>query len=443
MTPGVRRAASALLIAAAVVLASAPSPAVVILDSTWRVEGGAPGREADGFGAHVALANQPQFRAVLALDAADGGGNGVGSATWIGNDDRHGYVLTAAHNFDDAAVEDLLFRTGDGAVLRGERVWIHPDYQAEGEDCTGVDLAIVRLRRPVTRAGAPPLLYAGGAELRQTVTFVGYGTRGIASRGEDPQYNKGTDKAAAEGVVDEAVGWRPGVPVCQDGGNFLTVFLPREDGAVVNPFGGASRPVSRLAGLLGAGDSGGSAWMRLGDDWVVVGVNVSGDGKAQYGDNSWFARVSGVRDWIASIVPTARFTDGTPQAGARSAPEESPAVGDCPVGTHMFVLSEGAWFPATTRRPGRRSGSCVVRFDGYGPDEDETVGTGRMLPWSAEGPGRAIGECRPGAPVVAEEDGVWYPGTIARASGKGCLVRYKDEDYEDEVVPLRRLRVME
>lgn len=459
-----------LLLLAALVAAPCPAPAVVILDSTWREEGGKPGQEADGFGAHVALANQPQFRAVLALDAADGSEDGVGSGTWIGNDDRYGYVLTAAHNFDDTSLGDLVFRTAKGTLLRGERVWIHPKYAKDGDDCTGVDLALVRLRRPIGDSGPQPLLYGGSDERRRTITFVGYGTRGIASVGEDEKYNKGTDKAAAEGVVDESVPNSPGAETCEDAGNYLTVFLPREDGSIANPAGGARRPVSRLAGLLGAGDSGGSAWTQIGGEWVIVGVNVSGDGDAKYGDHSWFARVAGARAWIASLFPGARFTDSPEPAAAaapspaavppaaaaaaneatkpitqasRATPDPAPGrVGECVTGTHFFALSEGAWYPGKVRGAGSSSGTCSIRFDGYEAEQDEDVARGELLPWSADGPGTPLASCRVGTKVIAEEDGVWYPGTVKRANTKGCLVTYEDTDYDDEVVPLSRLRTL-
>ncbi|HEY0833913.1 MAG TPA: trypsin-like serine protease, partial [Azospirillum sp.] len=297
---------AALLLVAIAALTPRAVPAVVVLDSTWREEGGARGREAAGFGAHIRLAREPQFRALVALSYDGGATWGSGSGTWIGNDDGHGYVLTSAHVLEDTRADEIVVRTDGGAVLRGSRAWIHPGYKPEG-DYTGVDAAILRLVRPVTDAGPPPTLYAGSAEKGRTITFMGFGTRGIGSVGEDERYNRGSDKAAAQGVVEEAVPLRRISARAEDPGNYLTVFLPREDGGIENPLGGARRPVSRLAGLLGAGDSGGSAWMPLGNGWVVVGINTSGDGEARYGDNSWFVRVSGVRPWIASVFPGARF----------------------------------------------------------------------------------------------------------------------------------------
>jgi hypothetical protein len=82
-----------------------------------------------------------------------------------------------------------------------------------------------------------------------------------------------------------------------DGGNWLQVTLRRE-----------SEGAGRLDGLLGSGDSGGSARMRSERfGWVIVGINANGTGKATYGEHSEFARVSGLRDWILRLAPGARF----------------------------------------------------------------------------------------------------------------------------------------
>src|SRR5947208_9811265 len=62
-----------------------PANAVIILDSTWRAEGGGPGRESEGFDAHVELAHQPQFDGVVPLCHAGNDVWGSGSATWVGN----------------------------------------------------------------------------------------------------------------------------------------------------------------------------------------------------------------------------------------------------------------------------------------------------------------------------------------------------------------------
>ena len=84
-------------------------------------------------------------------------------------------------------------------------------------------------------------------------------------------------------------------PKSGDAGNWLGVTLRREN-----------EGAERKDGILGSGDSGGSAWVRTGAGWAIAGVNANGNGDT-YGSQCWFARVSGVRDWLSATVPGLRF----------------------------------------------------------------------------------------------------------------------------------------
>lgn len=302
----VRRAPG--LAAALVFALLAPSAnAVTILDTTWQAEGGAKGKEAAGFGAHLRLAAEPQFRSVLAL-STDGESWGEATGTWIGNDASHAYVLTAAHVYELPASPDTYsVRAPDGSLHNPDRIWVHPQWNGDTETRTGFDLAILRLPAPLTNAGPQPFLYSGKGESGQLITFVGYGSRGIGSAGEHHRFHHGSDKAAAHGTVDQWVDMVQPTPRDSDGGNYLGIYLPREDGSIPNPYGGATKPATRLTGLLGSGDSGGSAWVQLGGSWAIVGVNSNGSGTAAYGESSWFTRISGHGAWISSVYSGARF----------------------------------------------------------------------------------------------------------------------------------------
>lgn len=292
----------------AVVAATAPAFAVVIQDSLWRREGGTRSKAWAGFGASLRLAAEPQFRSVLAL-STDGESWGEASGTWIGNDDEHAYILTSAHIFEKPAKPgDYVVRLPDGSIAKPDRLWMHPGWNGSTDERTGYDLTILRLKRPVEDAGSPPVLYGGDGEAGKLITFVGYGSRGIGSTGEQDRYYQGSDKAAAQGVVDQWVDLADPMPRNDDGGNYLGIWLGREDGSLSNPYGGDDKPANPLVGLLGSGDSGGSAWMKVGGQWVIVAVNSNGSGTASYGDSSWFTRVSPHRDWIRKIFPGARFS---------------------------------------------------------------------------------------------------------------------------------------
>lgn len=278
-------------IAAAGTLAAAPRPAgaVVILDSTWRAEG--------GFRAHLALADQPQFASVIALSSDDGQIWGSASGTWLGNLRGRARVLTAAHVFyRDGAADDYVYRAPDGAAMQGTDLVFHPLYNWNNAERTGYDFAIVQLDGPIEDAGPPPALYGGDREDGQRIVMVGWGSRGIGSVGEKPKYYIEPGKAAATNKIDEVMDAVRPVPKSGDAGNWLGVTLRRE-----------SKGAERLDGILGSGDSGGSAWLKTqGGGWAICGVNSDGNGDT-YGSQSWFARVSGARDWLNATVPGLRF----------------------------------------------------------------------------------------------------------------------------------------
>jgi len=289
MTVTRRRFAAGALAAGTLAAAPRPAGAVIILDSTWRAE--------SGFRAHMALADQPQFASVIALSSDDGQVWGSGSGTWIGNVRGHARILTAAHVFNrGGAADDYVYRAPDGTVMQGTDLVFHPLYNWNNAERTGYDFAVVELDGPIDDAGPRPALYGGNREKGQRIVMVGWGSRGIGSVGQKPRYYIEVDKAAATNKIDDVMDVVRPVPTTGDAGNWLGVTLRRE-----------SEGAERLDGILGSGDSGGSAWLRTeSGGWAICGVNANGNGDT-YGSQSWFARVSGVRDWLNATVPGLRF----------------------------------------------------------------------------------------------------------------------------------------
>ena len=273
-----------------------PAGAVVVLDRTWRAEGGRPGRESEGFRAHEALANQSQFAPVIPLSTEGGENWGIGSATWLGNFGGQAWVLSSSHLFvRNDSVFDFTFRAPDGTLCKGDRQIRHPLFNGNNDETTGYDVVLIRIRGPMNGGGPAPLLYGGTSEEGAQVIMVGYGARGIGSIGQNDAYDGPPgSKAAATNVIDEAMDLVQPPPRTGDRGNWLAVKLRREN-----------EGAGRLDGLLGSGDSGGSLWMRTQAGWAIVGVNANGGD--QYGDSSYFTRVSGLRPWLSSIVPGLRF----------------------------------------------------------------------------------------------------------------------------------------
>lgn len=270
---------------------------VIILDSTFKKSGFKQAEE---------LALLPQFKSLIFLQ----GESSSGSGSWIGNYLGRGYVLTAGHMFPHGTkVSDYTYQTVDGTKFDGDALFIHPLWNENPDDRTGYDFAIVRLNKEVTSAGAQPALYDGTDEEDKVLTFMGYGWRGTGTKGEDTSIDTEDQPAAAEGLIESVEEAVEPPPKTGDAGNYLGIWLPKEDGSISNPFydEGITKPVSPLTGIIGSGDSGGPAWIQIENGWVIAGVNSHGTGNAAYGDMSWFARVSHVRDWVLEIMPETRF----------------------------------------------------------------------------------------------------------------------------------------
>lgn len=290
--------------------AAAPAHAVVILEDTWRAEGGSDEDWSAGFSAHDALAAQPQFRAMVAL-TQDEREWGVASGVWLGNAGGSAYVLTAGHVVTDGTrPNQITVRTTGGAVLRCVEFFVHPGWNNEVNTRGGVDMAIMRLDGPITDAGPPPALYGGRHERGRRAVLAGYGTHGVAPMGHGMRFGPehGERMTAAENVIDVVqpilLGGQHG-----DWGNSITIDLDQPNGPGKNRTGDVE-PISRLEGILAPGDSGGSLWVNFDGRWRLVGVNSSGDPGASYQDVSNFARITTQKAWIRQVFPGARFEGG-------------------------------------------------------------------------------------------------------------------------------------
>jgi hypothetical protein len=291
-----RRLLTGLLSATPIAGAARTAGAVIIQDSTWRAEGGRPDDGVAGFRAHIALANQQQFDSLIALSEDGGDSWDDCSATWLGNFGGKAWVLTAAHVFKKGEkANTYLYRTQGGTIFEGLREIVNPRYQGDSQNRGGYDVALIQLDGPVSDAGPPPLLYSGEMRVGTRIVFVGFGQRGIGSQGEVRDYGEPQDnKTAAENTIDKVTEPTDHDEEDEDSGNELRVTLRRPND------GGA-----RMDGILGGGDSGGSAWMRSNGRWHVIGVNCSGGEK--YEDHAYFARLTGVRPWLLRYLPGLRF----------------------------------------------------------------------------------------------------------------------------------------
>ncbi|HEY8358426.1 MAG TPA: trypsin-like peptidase domain-containing protein [Ramlibacter sp.] len=292
-----------------------PASAVVILDSTWEETGGAPGSEPDGFAGHEELAQEAQFSATVSVQDADSWASGV----WLGNDAEHGYVVTSGHSLGpdeawEAAHPDELDAihytdmpdalevvTDDGNAYPVSEIRRHP-YFDHYANLAGTDMAVLVTETPVEGLGEQPSLYCGEDEGGQTITFVGYGSRGIGSVGVDPIFSRdGLSRAAGRTVVGFV---EPDL-------NILRAYFLKDYSNADAPdvrFGPSSA-VDEFQASIAHGDSGGPVFMETTDGWAIIGINTNSF-TDKYDDTNIFTRISTQRDFITDQFSDVFFIDG-------------------------------------------------------------------------------------------------------------------------------------
>jgi hypothetical protein len=205
-------------------------------------------------------------------------------------------VVTAGHCVDtngNGQVIDLtkagsdvraVFNAGAGAgsaVITADKVSMNPDYQGFGvcpaalgpnPFCVNDDVAVIHLNQDAPASAKIYRTYAGEIASGQLITMVGYGISGDGING----YTIGPDfrvKRSGQNYIDLFDGDDEngfGAPhevwyADFDGGgqNFNCTYF-----AVCSP----SLPNDQES-TIGGGDSGGSTFVRIGDEYVLVGNN--------------------------------------------------------------------------------------------------------------------------------------------------------------------------
>ncbi|MFT2089790.1 trypsin-like serine protease [Paraglaciecola sp. 2405UD69-4] len=185
------------------------------------------------------------------------------------------WIITAAHTtFCTNPGSTIL--VGDKKAIVKQR-FVHPGHTP------GVshDIGLLELESPITHV-QPAKMYVGNEEVGKVVTFIGAGGTGIGTEGQtvDNYENKGVLRKANNTV---------------EGANGPLLEFIFHQGEKALP----------LEGIGGGGDSGGPAFIKNGQDYIVLGVSSRGEigsiiGK--YGNHEYYSRLSFFRDWIRKVI---------------------------------------------------------------------------------------------------------------------------------------------
>ena len=245
-----------------------------------------------------------------------------------------GWILTAGHNFfvsdeqsQPASVTLIDVNLGadpnnPSATIQVEELVFHPTWINESEVIVGAnDLCLVRLASPVNGI-APAILNTSENEpIGDIAWFGGYGDYSSRPGQNEDLFSK---RHAIGNILDRVVGGiqtRTATNVVYEGGlvafdfdspdgliNSLGDDFTSEDEPLLGG-GNSSAMALEFEGTTVEGDSGGPLFMKIGNEWRVIGILSGGANEplpdhqdSGYGDISVFTRVSTSYNWISSVI---------------------------------------------------------------------------------------------------------------------------------------------
>lgn len=214
------------------------------------------------------------------------------------------WVLTAAHCADRLTGSGSFNIGRSSYSIARSRAYRHPGWLRRGKKLeAGVDIALLRLRRPVRNVRPARLFPRGFAEVtrrRRIGTYVGFGYTGTGRTGDI--YERDRKKRGARNAIDaygsRYYGWSSNILLSDFDNPGRSVG---RCGLCINPLG-SSVPYS-LEGSIASGDSGGGLFIN----GRLAGVNsfmstFDGNINSDYGDIMAATRVTPFLPWINAVV---------------------------------------------------------------------------------------------------------------------------------------------
>lgn len=186
------------------------------------------------------------------------------------------WVVTAAHAVFCMNIGQKI-KVGDEVVTVANR-FSHPNYQLGDEH----DIALIQLNKAITTI-EPANLYSKTDEQGVEVWFIGVGGTGTGLTGQTISYkeNNGKLRKAQNKIV------------ATTDSDIVFKFEKGSDGLA-------------LEGVSGNGDSGGPAFIKIGEKYELLGVSSRADSWfydiGEYGVTELYTRVSSYKTWIEQVI---------------------------------------------------------------------------------------------------------------------------------------------
>jgi len=186
------------------------------------------------------------------------------------------WVVTAAHTVFCLEAGDKIKVGHHWAEI--EARYAHNGYEMDDEN----DIALLKLKQPMT-AIKPAKLYRQSDEAGQNIWFIGSGGTGNGNVGQTVSY------AQNNGVLRKAQNKIESVSDTE-------IYFSFDKGDNALP----------LEGVSGNADSGGPAYVRINEDYYVLGISSRADSLfkeiGEYGVNEVYSRVSYHATWIDKVM---------------------------------------------------------------------------------------------------------------------------------------------
>jgi hypothetical protein len=221
-----------------------------------------------GFAPFFELAQSPEYKCVGTFLKPNG--------VWIGGK----WIVTVAHGFVSESGKitppnSIFFNLssqGRKVVLPATRIHVPRSYMlakisGKGDGNVTHDIAVVELaKEPQFADFKPAVLNSSGEEVGKRATFVGFGTRGIASQGANAEHY-----GAGQSWPQDKYGDRTPRPMAFENDVDGILF----DGFCFSAKYESSRSIP-LLGITADGDSGGGVFARFDGETRLIGISHNG-----------------------------------------------------------------------------------------------------------------------------------------------------------------------